>query len=53
MTPNLTINYLGGITLESSHTETGAKILSDVPTTPEEMAKSYTPGEILASALGS
>ena len=53
MTPNLTIRYLGGITFESSHTKTGAKILSDVATTPEGAAKSYNPGEILASALGS
>lgn len=53
MTPNLTIRYRGGITFESSHVNTQATILSDVPTTPEEQAKGYTPGEIVASALGS
>ena len=53
MTPNLTIRYRGGITFESSHVDTQATILSDVPATPEEQAKGYTPGEILASALGS
>ena len=53
MTPNLTIRYRGGITFESSYVDTLATILSDVPATPEEQAKGYSPGEILASALGS